>query len=71
MRNGKWGFGSFILATVVALTGGTWAAKGYVDDRILDHRHSDVAAREEIKEMNKKLDDIRDRLGRIEGRLQK
>ena len=69
MLNGKlWHVLSLILAGVIALTGGTWAARDYVDTKV---EMAETAGQRELSKINDKLDEIRDRLGRIEGELKK
>lgn len=62
---------SLVLGIVIAVAGGSWAAKGYVDGEIKDHGHIGLVTNDDLKEVNKKLDDIKDRLARIEGKLER
>lgn len=59
------------VGVIATIAGGAWAAKGYVDTEARVHSHLGYVERDEMREINKKLDEIRDRLARIEGRLEK
>ena len=69
MRSDPFRLLGLILALATASVGVAWAARGYVDERIVGHGHSDLASSEDVYFINEKLDDIRDRLARIEGEL--
>jgi hypothetical protein len=62
---------AFVFTFIATSVGGTWAAKGYIDREIKSHRHTEMVTREDIGKINDKLDDLRDRLARIEGRMEK